>query len=109
MNTDKDFQAWVRRQPSCISGCFSEWVDGEGRCEFAHVRRVARGSGVGIKPAFSGVPLTHAEHAMQHQHGEAYVLAANGIVADDAAAWFEAKADEYWERWQVLQKKGLLK
>ena len=28
---------------------------------------------------FSGVPLTHAEHAMQHQHGE---------------------ADEYWERWR---------
>ena len=100
MNTDKDFQAWVRRQPSCVSGCFSEWQDGEGRCEFAHVRRVARGSGVGIKPPFSGVPLTHKEHAMQHRRGEAYVLAANGIVTDDAAAWFEAKADEYWERWR---------
>nr|DAJ20030.1 MAG TPA: hypothetical protein [Siphoviridae sp. ctmtD6] len=44
----------------------------------------------------------------QSARGEAYVLAANGIIADDAAAWFEAKADEYWERWQVLQKKGLL-
>ena len=23
MNTDKDFQAWVRRQPSCVSGCLN--------------------------------------------------------------------------------------
>ena len=100
MNTDKDFQAWVRRQPSCLSGCFSEWQDGEGRCEFAHVRRVSRGGGVGIKPPFSGVPLTHAEHAMQNQYGEAYVLAANGIATEDAVTWFEAMADEYWERWR---------
>ena len=99
MNTDKDFQAWVRRQPSCVSGCFSEWQDGEGRCEFAHVRRVARGSGVGIKPPFSGVPLTHKEHAMQHRRGEAYVLAANGIVTDDAAAWFARMANQYLEAW----------
>ena len=62
--------------------------------------RLADYCGMGIKPPFSGVPLTHTEHTMQHQHGEAYVLAANGIVADDAAAWFEAKADEYLERWK---------
>ena len=55
---------------------------------------------MGIKPLFSGVPLTHKEHAMQHRRGEAYVLAANGIVTDDAAAWFEAKADEYLARWK---------
>ena len=55
---------------------------------------------MGIKPLFSGVPLTHTEHVVQHQHGEAYVLAANGIIAEDAAAWFESKADEYLERWR---------
>ena len=55
---------------------------------------------MGIKPPFSGVPLTHKEHAMQHRRGEAYVLAANGIVTDDAAAWFEAVADEYLARWR---------
>lgn len=101
MNTeDRAFQDWVRRQPSCISGGFSEWVDGEGRCEFAHVRRVCLGSGTGIKPLFAGVPLTHAEHTMQHERGEAYVLAAFGIVVDDAAAWFEAKAAEYLFLWK---------
>lgn len=36
----------------------------------------------------------------QSARGEAYVLAANGIIAEDAAAWFEAKADEYLERWR---------
>lgn len=101
MNTDNDFIKWVRRQPSCVSGSFSEWVDGEGRCEFAHVRRVSRGSGTGIKPMFSGVPLTHDEHAMQHEKGEAYLLAAYGIITDDAVAWFEAQADEYLKRFMA--------
>lgn len=96
---DRAFAAWVRRQPSCVSGCFSEWVEGEGRCEFAHVRRALH-SGTGFKPLFSGVPLTHAEHMLQHTHGEAYLLAAYGIITDDAAAWFDARAADYWERWQ---------
>lgn len=101
---DRDFQAWVRRQPSCISGDFSEWVDGQGRNEFCHVRRVSNGSGMGIKPLFSGVPMTHAEHAMQHQYGEAYLLAAYGIITDDAAAWFEAQAAAYLNRWENVSK-----
>lgn len=101
---DKDFQAWVRRQPSCISGDFSEWVDGQGRNEFCHVRRVANGSGMGIKPLFSGVPMTHTEHAMQHQYGEAYLLAAYGIITDDAAAWFAAQAAAYLDRWENVSK-----
>lgn len=101
---DKAFQEWVRTQPSCISGGFSEWVDGVGRNEYCHVRRVANGAGVGIKPPFSGVPMTHAEHAMQHQHGEAHLLAAYGIIADDAAAWFAAKADEYFQQYKRLEQ-----
>jgi len=96
--SDKAFQAWVRRQPSCISGRYSEWVNGEGRCEFAHVRRAAT-SGIGYKPQYSGVPLTREEHRLQHEKGEAYVLAAFGIITDDAAAWFESKAEEYRIRW----------
>ena len=98
--TDQDFIAWVRLQPSCISGQFAYWQDGVGHCEFAHVRRVAQGSGMGIKPAFSGVPLTAAEHRMQHEKGEAYVLAANGIIVDDARAWFEMQAAWYLNRWE---------
>lgn len=105
---DKDYQAWVRRQPSCISGQYSEWVNGEGRCEFAHVRRAAKG-GTGYKPKFSGVPLTREEHRLQHEKGEAYVLAANGIITEDAKAWFDEKAAEYLRLWQCKQKQLKMK
>lgn len=101
--TDKDFQAWVRTQPSCISGSFSEWIDGQGRNEYCHVRRVSNGSGMGVKPPFSGVPMTHEEHAMQHQKGEAYLLAAYGIITDNAADWFEQKADEYLTAYKKIK------
>lgn len=99
--TDEAYKAWVRRQPSCISSQFGEYINGEGRCEYAHVRR-AKDSGTGYKPLFSGVPLTHAEHAMQHQKGEAYTLAAHGIIADDAKVWFEQKAVEYLSKWEGI-------
>lgn len=103
MVNDKSFQAWVRRQPSCVSGRYGEWVNGEGRCEFAHVRR-ARHSGTGFKPVFSGVPLTHDEHCMQHEKGEAYMLAANGIITEDAAKWFEEQAAKYLSRYMEIFK-----
>lgn len=100
---DDQYQAWIRKQPSCISGRYSEWVNGEGRCEYAHVRR-AKDGGTGYKPLFSGVPLTHEEHAMQHQKGEAYTLAAYGIITEDAKAWFEQKAEEYLNQYEELIK-----
>ena len=98
------FEQWLRQQPSCLSRQFSEFVDGQGRCEFAHVRRVKRGAGVGIKPPDFGVPLTHEEHAMQHNKGEAYTLAAHGIITDNATQWFETQAQEYYEKWQSLNE-----
>jgi hypothetical protein len=27
--TDREYQEWIQRQPSCLSGAFSEWVNGE--------------------------------------------------------------------------------
>lgn len=71
--TDEEFQSWVRRQPSAVSGQFSEYVNGDGRCEFAHVRR-ASDSGTGYKPKYRGIPLTHAEHTLQHQKGESALM-----------------------------------
>lgn len=68
--TDKQFREWVQRQPSCISGRFSEFLEsGEGRCIAAHIRR-AKDSGTGYKAEYACVPLTHDEHLLQHQKGE---------------------------------------
>jgi len=60
--TDNQYQAWVRKQPSALSGSTSNIV-------YAHYR-TARNSGIGIKPPFSGIPLTYIEHLEQHQIGQ---------------------------------------
>ena len=73
LGTDKKFQEFVRKQPSCISGDY-DYNDGISQCEYAHVRRINRGSGMGIKPLFSGVPLTHNEHHTQHAKGESSLV-----------------------------------
>jgi hypothetical protein len=69
--SDPEFREWCRTQPSCISGRFSEWHDGRGYCDAAHVRRAGE-SGTGFKAAYACVRLTRAEHSEQHQHGELY-------------------------------------
>ena len=33
---------------------------------------INKGAGIGCKPVFSGVPMTHHEHSQQHRHGENY-------------------------------------
>ncbi len=75
VGTDKEYLEWVRRQPSAISGKFSEWLEdiGEWRNPACHVRR-ANQSGIAKKPEFSAIPLTHEEHDDQSRKGEAYCL-----------------------------------
>ena len=87
--TDKQYRYWISHQPSCISGQFSEWVDGVGRCEAAHVRRAGR-SGTGFKAEYSCVPLTRREHAAQHQHGE---------TALASKEWWDRMVVKYLEVW----------
>lgn len=72
LGTDDEYREWIQRQPSAFSGTFSEYVDGEGRCIAAHVRR-ADNAGAGIKPKYSCIPLTHSQHQSQHQYGESYL------------------------------------
>ena len=69
---DKAYQAFLREQPSALSGNYSEYVNGVGKCVVAHVRR-ANDSGTGYKPLFSAIPLTFEEHQLQHQHGEEHL------------------------------------
>lgn len=100
--TDGDYQEWVRNQPSCVSGK-QDWYHGRdgsiSKCEYAHVRRVANGAGTGIKPEYSGVPLTHDEHALQHAQGETALLQAFNINFTTAPEWFEKQAIKYRTNW----------
>lgn len=88
--TDDAFRAWIQRKPSWHSGKFSEYVEGEGRCIAAHVRRVADGAGTGHKPDYACVPLTDAEHKTQHAHGETALA--------PQAEWDKARI-QYVEDW----------
>lgn len=95
------FEAWIRKQPSVLDSAM-DWDTrtGEGRCEVAHVRRVAEGSGTSERPPYFAVPLTSEQHRMQHQSGEGAALLRWGSHPEaDAKQWFEAKADHFRNEW----------
>jgi hypothetical protein len=96
IGTDEQYRQWIQLQPSAYSGEFSEWINGDGRCEAAHVRR-ASDAGTGYKPPYSCIPLTHAEHALQHTQGE---------QALHPKEWFDKKRADYLVKWA---KQTLLK
>lgn len=110
IGTDDEFRAWVQRQPSCISGEWSEWLEekGEGRCIAAHVRRAGE-SGTGYKAPYACIPLTDKEHTQcQHLAGENALYALwldlkghRSIEAsdNDAKEFFNRKRIEYVESW----------
>lgn len=105
---DAAFLEWLRTQPSCLSGQFSEFVNGQGRNVAAHVRRAAN-AGVAIKPLFSAVPLTDEEHKIQHQHGEHGLL--NRVRPEvwdrkSAARWFDEQVKLHLVRWRRARKRG---
>lgn len=87
--SDKKFREWVQRQPSALSGQFSEWVNGEGRCIAAHYRTAAN-SGTASKPKYSCIPLTNDEHLRQHQIGQ---------FAFQPREWWEREIEKHLRRW----------
>ena len=105
LGTDDEYQDWVRQKPCVVCGDY-DWVDGVGRCEYAHVRR-ADNAGTGIKPAYSGVPMCHQDHALQHQHGESAAhnryMEIMGKVGPrspaDGKFWFSRMANKYLSEW----------
>lgn len=118
--TDADYRLWIQKQPSCLTNTFSEYLeDGTGRSIACHVRR-ARDSGVGYKPPYSYVPMTHEQHLHQHQHGELACLirflpgfrhkVRNLPYRDQvqmAKDWFDAKAMDYCEQWEQEYAKAV--
>lgn len=101
LGTDDDFREWVQRQPSCLTGKFSEYVDGEGRCVAAHVRRSGE-SGTAFKAEYACVPLTDEEHQWQHQHGESDCLRRYRHPQGDheeGKEWFDKQRNKYVQQW----------
>ena len=93
--TDDEYLAWLRKQNCAVTGGAGFDAD---PVVAAHVRRVSSGSGVGIKPQYSAIPLLQSLHLKQHQHGESAVMS----QADwDRAAYI------YVTRWaaEALKKK----
>ena len=89
IGTDVQYRNWLQHQASALSGKYSEYINGQGKCEAAHVRR-ADNSGTGFKPEYSCIPLTHEEHMLQHSQGE---------KALQSREWFEKKRNEYLVKW----------
>lgn len=98
LGSDAEYVAWIQRQPSCISGEFSEYVNGEGRCVAAHVRRAGK-SGTAFKESYATVPLTQAEHNDQHQSGESEF---------GGKEFFDKKLAEYKAEWAHIQLRKAL-
>lgn len=95
LGTDEQYREWIQRQPSVISGQFSEYVHGEGRSIACHVRRVNLGAGMAEKPPFACVPMTDREHQLQHLKGESYF--------PGGAAFFDKKRAELLTKWAKQQ------
>lgn len=89
LGTDAEFREWIQRQPSAYSGNFGEYVDGEGRCVAAHVRRAGE-SGTAYKAEYACIPLTDAQHRHQHRQGESALC---------EPEWFDKMRAKYVQEW----------
>lgn len=70
VGSDEQYMAWVRRQPSVVSGKLGKLDErtGEQSNEAAHVNLFGD-RGTSVKTPYAAVPLTPDEHRAQHQHG----------------------------------------
>jgi hypothetical protein len=98
LGTDDGFLSWIRDQPCMMAG-----KDGvgpcEGRIQAAHVRRIANGAGVNLKPPFSAVPLCWRHHHEQHQHGES-------VLGD--RDWWDRRRADYLTTWARRNLESML-
>lgn len=106
---DRDFLQWLKSQRCVVTG--AETVD------VAHVREIAAGAGVGIKPEYSAIPLSRQMHRhVQHQQGIVYLYrvahgkSTNLTWSDEdikiARRWLQDKVRRHivgWA-WETLRK-----
>lgn len=83
--SDKSYQQFCRKLTSALSG--------EEPCIYAHYRTAAN-SGIGIKPVYSGIPLTYREHLLQHQIGQFNFM--NRV-------WWEYQVQKHLKMWAKIQ------
>lgn len=95
VGTDQEFLDWLKTQ-HCAASVTMGYGHG-GDVAAAHVRRVANGSGTGIKPEYSAIPLCDTHHAAQHSLGES-------MIGD--REWWDKKRIEYLQRWCWLKLKA---
>jgi hypothetical protein len=68
--TDEAFLNYLRGQPCAFCNNYNLDESGRAGTEAAHVRRIANGAGVGIKPEYSAISLCRDHHRLQHNEGE---------------------------------------
>lgn len=82
--TDKQYQAWCRKQPCAVTGQTNNVI-------YAHYRTAAN-SGIGIKPIYSGIPMNAETHKLQHQIGQ-YAL--------KTRIWWEQTIEKHLKAWAM--------
>jgi hypothetical protein len=113
VGSDTEFLDWIRRQPDCCASKVDPNEPCAGIIVAAHVRRVADGSGMGIKPPYSAIPLCEIHHANQHAQGESSVgprewWDKQRIHWVSSWAWEELKHQLGYGSWSQVPPKVLL-
>lgn len=85
IGTDKEFLDFLKGQKCCVKTTFHA-----GDIVAAHVRRINKGAGTGIKPKYSAVPLCNHHHQQQHSQGES-------SIGDKE--WWDTKATLWRRGW----------
>lgn len=71
LGTDEEFLAWIRKQKCCVDE--KTYGSHQGDIVPMHVRRIAHGAGVALKPPFSAIPGCWSHHQVQTDDGESAV------------------------------------
>lgn len=107
IGSDSDYLEWVRNQR-----CACEGAGCGGDIVAAHVRRIADGAGVGIKPEYCAIPLCWRHHGEQHQKGESAIGAPDWwdmqrVKHVEAWAWATLKASLGYDHWNEVPPRVL--
>lgn len=107
--SDEHFLGWVKGHGKCVA--LSD-LPCHGDIVAAHVRRVANGSGTGVKPQYSAVPLCARHHDVQHLQGESAVggrehFDKQRIKTLEAWAWYALKHSLGFDSWSLIEPKIL--